>query len=351
MVLLGLATATVQDLAFGPHKGKDTGEPALARQVFGRLRAGDVVVADRFFCSYWMVVLLRALGVEVVFRMHQCRHDDFRRGERLGREDHVVVWQRPQRPPWMTAAEYAEVPERLVMRELHVRITNPGYRTKSVVLVTTLREAGAFPKAEIAELYHQRWQAELDLRSLKQTLGMDKLRSTTPELMERELWMHVLAYNLVRTVMAQAARWAPEHRRRRPRRHRGVTGEQAWTPRALSFTCAVEQVMSWWHENTTGPAETQPARYEALLRGVSRKRVGQRPGRIEPRAVKRRPKEYDRLMEPRAQARARLLGKKVASAEAAGPESPPRTRPRKAASSRVPARRSPGARGQATKRR
>jgi hypothetical protein len=351
VVLLGLATAAVQDLAFGPHKGKETGEPALARQVFGRLRAGDVVVADRFFCSYWMVVLLRALGVEVVFRMHQCRHYDFRRGERLGHEDHVVKWHRPKRPPWMTEAEYAEVPEQLVVRELHVRITNPGYRTKSVVLVTTLRDETAFPKGEIAELYHQRWQAELDLRSLKQTLGMDQLRSTTPELMERELWVHVLAYNLVRKVMAQAARWAPEHRRRCPRRHRGGTGEKAWTPRAFSFTCAVEQVMAWWHENTTGPAETQLARYEALLQGVSRQRVGQRPGRIEPRAVKRRPKEYDRLMEPRAQARARLLGTARPAAAAAEPASPPRTRRRQAGAAKGPARRSPSVRDKGTQRR
>lgn len=105
VVLLGLATATVQDLAFGPHKGKETGAPALARQVWARLRAGDVVVADRYCCSYWLVVLLQALGVQVVFRMHQCRHDDCRRGRRLGREDHVVVWHRPHRPEWMTEEE------------------------------------------------------------------------------------------------------------------------------------------------------------------------------------------------------------------------------------------------------
>jgi len=350
VVLLGLATATVQDLAFGPHKGKETGEPALARQLLSRLRAGDVVVADRYFCSYWLVVVLQALGVQVVFRMHQRRHYDFRRGQRLGREDHVVVWQRPERPPWMTEEEYAAVPEQLEVRELQVRITNPGYRTKSVVLVTTLREVAAFAKDDIAELYHRRWQAELDLRSLKQTLGMDQLRSTTPELMERELWMQVLAFNLIRKVMAQAALWARAHRRR-PYRHRSVAGAKAWTPRAFSFTCAVEQVMSWWHENTTGPAETQAARYEALLGGVSRKRVGQRPGRIEPRAVKRRPKEYDRLMEPRAQARARLMGKKVAPDEAAGPESPPRTRRRKAGPSRAPANPSQGRRRQASNRR
>lgn len=309
VVLLGLATATVQALAFGPHKGKETGETALARQVLTRLRPGDVVVADRYFCSYWLAALLLTLGVQVVFRLHQRRKYDFGCGQRLGPEDHVVEWQRPERPAWMTAEEYAAAPERLVVRELQVRVTNPGYRTKSLVLATTLVEAAEFAKDDIGALYKKRWQAELDLRSLKQTLGMDRLRCTAPELVERELWMHVLAYNLVRKVMAQAALWAQAHGRRRRRRPgQAAAAATDWTPRQFSFSCAVEQVMAWWHENTTGASESQAARYEALLAGVSRRRVGQRPGRCEPRAVKRRPKEYDRLMEPRAAAQARLRG-------------------------------------------
>ena len=305
VLLLSLATAAVQDLAYGPHKGKETGEPALARQVLERLQSGDVVVADRYFCSYWLVALLLALGVQVVFRMHQRRQYDFRRGRRLGRDDHVVVWQRPKRPAWMTEEVYAEVPEQLEVRELKVQVTTKGSRTRSLVLVTTLLDAEAFPHEEISALYSYRWQAELDLRSLKQTLGMDQLRSTAPELMERELWMHVLSYNLVRKVMAQASLWAAAHPPA-SRRRRGPA-VLAPTPRQLSFTGTVEQVMTWWHENTTGTGPEQVARYEAMFAAVSRKRVGQRPGRYEPRAVKRRPKEYDRLMEPRAQARARLL--------------------------------------------
>jgi hypothetical protein len=152
VLLLGLATATVQDLAFGPHKGKETGEPSLARQLLPRLRPGDVVVADRYYCSYWLVALLLAQGVQVVFRLHQRPKYDFRRGQRLGRKDHVVVWQRPQRPAWMTAADYAAVPAELVVRELHVRVVNKGYRTRSLVLVTTLRDAAAFPADEIGSL-------------------------------------------------------------------------------------------------------------------------------------------------------------------------------------------------------
>src|SRR5262249_52322921 len=154
--LLGLATATVQDLAFGPHKGKETGESALARQVLARLRPGDVVVADRYYCSYWLVALLGALGVQVVFRLHQRRKYDFARGQRLGPDDHVVVWQRPERPEWMTPGDHAAVPERLVVRELRVRVTNPGYRTQSLVLATTLVEAEAFRNDDIGDLYNNR---------------------------------------------------------------------------------------------------------------------------------------------------------------------------------------------------
>lgn len=238
------------------------------------------------------------------------------------------------------------MPEQLVVRALHVRITNPGYRTKSVVPVTTLVDATAFPKDEVAELYRCRWQAELDLRALKQALGMDQLRSSTPELVERDLWMYVLAYDLIRKVMAQAALWARARRRRSRRRPGGVVVPRAWTPRAFSFTGAVAQVMAWWHENTTGAAATQVGRYEGLLQGVSRKRVGQRPGRIEPRAVKRRPKEYDRLMEPRAQARARLSGQKTAAEPAPRPASPPRQSGRPGAAAHRSPRRGGAANGQ-----
>lgn len=315
VLLLALATATVQDLAFGPHKGKQTGEPALARKLLARLKPGEVVVADRYYCSYWLVALLRTLGVQVVFRLHQKRHYDFRKGQRLGRGDHVVTWQRPQRPPWMTAEDYAAVPEHLPVRELNVQVTTKGCRTRSLVVVTTLLDATQYPHAEISELYSFRWQAELDLRSLKQTLGMDQLRSTTPELMERELWMHVLAYNLVRKVQAQAALWAKAHP---PKRRRPGAAASAPTPRQLSFTGAVEQVLTWWHENTTGTGEAQQERYTALLASVSRRRVGQRPGRYEPRAVKRRPKEYARLTVPRAEARARLLANGPGGAGAGG---------------------------------
>lgn len=149
------------------------------------------------------------------------------------------------------------------------------------------------------------WQIELDLRTLKQTLGVDTLRCTAPELVERELWMNVLAYNLVRKVMAQAVLWAATQPARR--RHRGGLPAAPLTPRQLSFTGAKQQVLSWWDQHTGATPAGQRQADERLLRAVSKKRVGRRPGRCEPRAKKRRAKPYDLLMEPRAQARARLL--------------------------------------------
>ncbi len=175
MVLLTFATACVLDAAVGPYKGKETGETALFRQLLDRLRPGDVVVADRYYCSYWMIVLLQQRGVAVVFRLHQLRHYDFRRGRRLGNDDHVVVWTKPPRPKWMDAQQYAALPDTLTVRELRFRVTHKGYRSKEIVVATTLCDAVDYSKEELADLYQQRWHVELDIRAIKQTLKMDQL--------------------------------------------------------------------------------------------------------------------------------------------------------------------------------
>ena len=172
VVLLAFATAVIIGASFGPYAGKQTGETALLRALFEQLRPGDVVVADRYYCSYFMIAMLQPLGVDVVFRLHQKRKYDFRRGRRLGRQDHVVEWRRPVRPTWMDEDTYATMPETLTIRELRFHVDNPGYRTQSIVVATTLIDDHTYSKEEIADLYHQRWQAELDLRSIKQTLGM-----------------------------------------------------------------------------------------------------------------------------------------------------------------------------------
>lgn len=290
VVLLTFATASVVGAAFGPHEGKETGETALFRQLLGQLRRGDVVVGDRYYCSYWMIALLRELGVDVAFRLHQKRHYDFRRGQRLGSGDHVVEWSKPVRPDWMDAETYARLPETLTMREVRFRVANPGYRSREIVVATTLLDSEEYSKEDIADLYHQRWHVELDIRSIKQTLGMDQLKCKTPTMVCRELWVHLLGYNLIRKVMAQAA-W-----------------EGGLEPRQLSFAGAVQTVEAFRWLLLSGSEEERGRIVLTVLLAVSSHRVGERPGRCEPRRVKRRPKQYPRLTKPRAEARVELLG-------------------------------------------
>jgi putative transposase len=288
VALLGLATGVVLDSALGPYRGKQTGETALFRTLLPSLRRGDVVLADRYYCSYWLVALLQAQGVDVVFRKHQLRHTDFRRGRRLGPNDHVVAWTKPQRPEWMDQATYDSLPETLALREVRTQVTTPGCRVKELVVVTTLRDHETYAKHEILDLYHERWQAEIDLRSIKTQMKMEILRCKTPAMVRKEIWAHLLAYNLVRKVMAQAAQ------------------EHQLTPRQLSFAGAMQTLNEFRTLLLHASAAELPEVTLRLLAAIARHRVGNRPGRCEPRKVKRRPKGYSRMLVSRALERAKL---------------------------------------------
>ena len=189
VVLLSLATGMLTDMAMGPCTGKETGETALLRQLFGRFRPGDILLGDRYFCSYFMIALLQEMGVDFVTRVHQLRTVDFRRGRRLGKGDHIVQWKLPEKPEWMDPQTYDRMPAFIEVREVHVRVREPGIRTDSFVVVTTLADAGEYAKDDSAELYHSRWQAELSIRAIKITMGMDILRCKTPEMVRREMWV------------------------------------------------------------------------------------------------------------------------------------------------------------------
>jgi hypothetical protein len=288
VALLGLATGAVLESAFGPYRGKETGETALFRTLFAALRSGDVVVADRYYCSYWIVALLQLLGVDVVFRKHHKRHTNFRRGRRLGRNDHVVTWEKPQRPTWMDQATYDALAETLALREVRCKVETPGCRVKELVIVTTLLDDDAYSRDDLLELYHERWHAELDLRSIKVQMKMDPLRCHTPEMVRKEIWAHLLAYNLVRKVMAQAA------------------GEHDTQPRHLSFAGAM-QILNEFRTLLLSAAADLPAIAKNILAAIACHRVGNRPNRCEPRKIKRRWKTYGLLKKPRAQERAALL--------------------------------------------
>jgi hypothetical protein len=289
VVVFCLATGAVLDATLARCSGKRTGESSLLRQLIDGLEPGDVMLADRGFGSFYELALWQSRGVDAVVRLHQARRADFRTGRRLGSGDHVVIWSRPDRPEWVDDALFAALPRRLAVREVAVRVCEPGFRTRRLVVATTLLESETYPACELAELYRMRWHAELDLRSLKVTLGLDVLRCKTPALVRTEFWMHLLAYNLIRGVMAQAA------------------GEVGCLPRQLSFAGAVQAVCAFGPWLVVADGDRVSELQRALVWMIGCQRVGNRPGRVEPRARKRRPKHGALLTTPRDQARALLL--------------------------------------------
>lgn len=285
LVIFSLAVGTALDAAFCPYRGKQTSELALCRGLHDHLEEGDILLGDRHFCSFFEVAELQRRGVDAVLRLHQRRQTDFRRGRRLGKYDHLVSWQKPRRPPWMDEATYRQYPAALTLREVRVHVVGQPVRSRTLAVATTLRDAREYPKADLAELYRARWQAELNLRSLKTVLQMDVLRGQSPAMVRKELWAHLLAYNLTRKVMAQAAQG------------------HGLLPHRLSFKGALQTVKAFALPLLTCARAALPEVVKALLRAVAQHTVGDRPGRLEPRALKRRPKPYDLLTKPRAQAR------------------------------------------------
>jgi hypothetical protein len=289
VAVMSLHCAAVLEVAFGPYKGKQSGEPSVFRTLLDRLEEGDVLLADRYYASFWMIAMLLARRVDCVMRQHQRRPVDFRRGRRLGRDDHLITLAKPpQRPEWMDERAYRDLPDELEVREVRVRVSVKGFRVKSLVLVTTLLDAGLYTREEIAGAFRCRWHVELDLRAIKQTMGMSVLRCKTPEMVRKEAWVHLLAYNLVRAVMARAAQQA------------GVE------PRELSFAGAVQTVTAFAPVMLLADERDLPRLHRILLRAIARHRVGNRPDRYEPRAVKRRAKPIALLTVPRDVARKRL---------------------------------------------
>ena len=294
VVLFTLATGTALDAALGPYRGKQTGESALFRGLHDRLEAGDVLLADRYYCSYFELALVGERGCDAVFRMHQRRRVDFRRGRRLGPSDHVVTWAKPARPEWLAPEEYARLPAVREVREVRVWINRPGYRTRVLVVATTLLDPKAFPWREAAALYGARWYAELDLRAIKDTLQMGVLRGKTPAMARKEVWAHLLAYNLIRGLMAQAAQ------------------EAGLLPWQVSFAGAVQTAVAFAPLAWTAEEGAWEGIARRLLAALAEHRVNDRPGRIEPRAQKRRPQTYPLLNEHRDRARARLTARRCA---------------------------------------
>ena len=271
--MIALSNGAVLDAGIGPYQGKGTGEHGLFRGLKRCFVEGDVMLAYGYFCSYFLIADMLRRGVDVLFEQHGARITDFRRGERLGVRDHVVWWSKPARPDWMSVEEYRGYPDDIKVREVKV-----GKK----VLVSTLLSPRKTPKAALGELFWQRWNVGLDLRNIKTTLGMEALSCKTPQMCEKEFWTYLLAYNLIRLLMAQAALQA------------GVL------PRQLTFKHTLQIWVAWSQRQFLCGYGEDTATLFVLIAQI---RVADRPGRVEPRAVKRRPKPYPRLDKPRRKAR------------------------------------------------
>lgn len=287
VAFMSLATGAVSRYSIGTlHEH----EQRLFQDLRAHLGAGEVVLGDRNFGTFANLVLLKRQGAEGVFRRHQARGAGVQNLKRLGKDDHLVRWHiRPHRAPvWLDAS--VELPLTLVVREVTFQVTQPGFRTQSVTLVTTLLDAESYPAEALAELYLRRWRMELWLRDIKITMDMDMLRTKTPARVRAELAMFLVGYNLIRTVMFDTFKGSE------------VRLEQ------LSFKSALMRFGLWCaglRRSTRIMAWLLG--YQAMLSDLARDLNPDRPGRYEPRVVKRRPKPFARMQQPRQVLREQLL--------------------------------------------
>ena len=256
----------------------------LFHQLWGRLKKGDVVLADRGFCSYAAMAALWVRGIDTVVRLHQKRDADLRRGQRLGPHDRLVIWDKPTKcPDTMSAEEFALLPAQLTVRLIRTTITAKGFRTRAVTIATTLLDPVLYPADTLRELYARRWNIELHFAQIKTTLKMDVLRCQTPAMIEKELEIHLVCYNFVRALMQKAA-----HLHDVPLERMSFKGSLD----------ALRHSAQAIHASAQQPRK-QAALIDQLLTQIAGDPVPSRPGRLEPRARKRRPKNYQLLTHPR----------------------------------------------------
>jgi len=262
---------------------KHQSELRLLKGLLDYFKRGDLVVADRGFCSYVVLALLLLRGVSSVFRLHHSRPCDLRRGKRLGKNDRLFSWRKPpQKPAWLPQCWWKSISKHMTVRVIRFRLYSPGFRTESVTLLTTLLDPSQYSAQAIAQLYGRRWKIELWFRDIKTSMGMEVLRCKSPQMIHKELEMFFIAYNLIRFLMVQAC-----------------ASNDASLDRT-SFKAAVDAVREFSIIISQAHSKKKQRRLIALLlEAIARNEVPERPGRVEPRAIKRRPKPYDRLNRPR----------------------------------------------------
>ena len=279
VMIICFITGVVLKFAMAPFSGKETGEHALLRQIIDGFNKGDIALGDAYYPSFFLICMLMNRGVDFIFPAHAARNRDFRKGRKLGKKDHIVTWIKPQKPEWMDQEDYDSYPSYIDVREVEVTHTQPGFKTIKRVLVTSFLNEKITNNKDLSDLYGFRWFVELDIRSIKSVMKMDILRSKTPSMIHKEIWAHLLSYNLIRKILVHAAI------------------EYNKTPRQLSFKIALQAIGAFRQQGILSTQDSQ--KYAALLKAIAYKTVGNRPGRCEPRAVKRRPKPQKLLNKPR----------------------------------------------------
>jgi hypothetical protein len=291
--ITSLSCGAIVNPGFCRYAGKGQGEVSLLRRLWHILQPGDVLLGDRLMSIWLSIVMLKERGFELVSRLDKAhRRADFRKGVWLGKDDHIVRWRKPTSIRSVDRKTYNRLPEFVTVRETRIRVRQPGFRTKSIVVVTTFLDPKKTTKADLAQLYRARWNNELDLRSIKSTMQMDVLRCKTREFVHKEIWTHILAYNLIRTIMAQAAL-----------RH-------DIEPRTISFKGALQTLEAFQplidfqgHRGSSFRLNL----YRQLLDSIALYRVADGPGRFEPRYLKRRAALYRNLNMPRHEAKLEML--------------------------------------------
>jgi hypothetical protein len=287
VVMFSLLTGAVVAACIAPFA---TSEIVMSRLLYQDLDPQDVMLADQAYGSYVDLALVQEQGADGVFRKHHARQTDFRRGKKLGIGDHQVVWHKPQQcPKHMNEAEFAALPATLMVREVCLRLTRRGFRDQTIIVVTTLLDAKRYSAGQLTQLYGLRWQAaEVNLRHLKTTLKMEMVTAKTPAMVRKEIWTHLVAYTLLRSLMWQAAK------------------PSDYSPFHLSLQGARQQFNHLVSLLATATKSARMRLYQVLLEQVATDVLPLRPGRSEPRVVKRRPKPFPRMRQPRSALKAKL---------------------------------------------
>lgn len=282
LAIISLSSGTILEMAMGDYH---TSEHVLLRQLLEHLKPGDVLLGDNYYCAYFLIAMLIRKGVDCVFKLNTSRKFIPTRGKRLGKDDHLMLWYKPEaRPHWLDKKAYQEMPKTLTIRE---------FKKNGIVIATTLLSNKAYHRKKIFALYKERWQIELNFRAIKTTMQMDILRCRCPEMIRKEIWVTLLAYNILRGILC---RTSLQYRK---------------LPRRLSFKMSLQSITLFYVLSDIVLSKTKDKIYEQLLHMISQHCVGKRPNRVEPRAIKRRPKPRLHLMEPRHLARQKLIQNRI----------------------------------------